>query len=431
MANLTLTNQSGHTVNVFSTPLSAEFMHLNGDVAPLLTATVPQDVYVSAAISITGATFTCVTLDASGGLELNEYAGDISNPVVNVAGPVTLSGASSSLVLSLQASQSAIFSSCNSLNTAQGVPATTGLTPTFTLGSTVPASLPTNSNNGAAMNLAGIITSVDTAASQFGVSSQDGLAWTLSANGTTVFQGVANLSALAVGMPVILDMSVKQDGSLAATRVAVPDANTASLSTFQGPVAQVDGSSSMILLGPLMAQGQIRSVVVSTTSTTTISGLYFDVSSSIYQTSSRFTNLSSLPFTASFNATNIVPGQSVLISNHQLNFTASNRDPATTITLVPQTIDGTVVGTSSAGGFTVYTVALASYDLFPNLAVQAGQTVALQNPATIFVYADANTQMLNSAPAAAGSVLRFNGLVFDDNGTLRMDCSEVSDGVPL
>jgi hypothetical protein len=45
------------------------------------------------------------------------------------------------------------------------------------------------------------------------------------------------------------------------------------------------------------------------------------------------------------------------------------------------------------------------------------------------VYVDSNTQLLNSEPIAVGSPLRFNGLVFNDNGTLRMDCAQVSDGV--
>ena len=38
--------------------------------------------------------------------------------------------------------------------------------------------------------------------------------------------------------------------------------------------------------------------------------------------------------------------------------------------------------------------------------------------------------MLNSSDAlSVGSILRFNGLVFDDNGTLKMDCIQVQDGV--
>jgi len=37
--------------------------------------------------------------------------------------------------------------------------------------------------------------------------------------------------------------------------------------------------------------------------------------------------------------------------------------------------------------------------------------------------------MLNSAPIAAGSVVRFYGLIFNDNGALRMDCAQILDGV--
>jgi hypothetical protein len=76
-----------------------------------------------------------------------------------------------------------------------------------------------------------------------------------------------------------------------------------------------------------------------------------------------------------------------------------------------------------------YTVALATYDLFPTLAVQPGQTTLLANPSSIAVYVDSSAQLLNSSPIAIGSVLRFNGLVFNDNGALKMDCAWVADGV--
>jgi hypothetical protein len=46
------------------------------------------------------------------------------------------------------------------------------------------------------------------------------------------------------------------------------------------------------------------------------------------------------------------------------------------------------------------------------------------------VYADSSTQSLNTMPIVVGSVLRFYGLVFNDSGTLRMDCAQINDGVP-
>jgi hypothetical protein len=45
------------------------------------------------------------------------------------------------------------------------------------------------------------------------------------------------------------------------------------------------------------------------------------------------------------------------------------------------------------------------------------------------VYADANTQMLNTPPIVVGSVVRFYGLVFNDKCTLRMDCAQIDNGV--
>jgi hypothetical protein len=97
--------------------------------------------------------------------------------------------------------------------------------------------------------------------------------------------------------------------------------------------------------------------------------------------------------------------------------------------LRPQTINGTVSAISSEGGFTRYTVTLASYDLFPQFAAQPGQTTLLTNPNTVVVYADNNTQMLNQSSPAVGGIFRFYGLVFNDNGILRMDCAQINDGV--
>ena len=96
---------------------------------------------------------------------------------------------------------------------------------------------------------------------------------------------------------------------------------------------------------------------------------------------------------------------------------------------MPQTINGAITGVSSSGGFTVYSVSLAAYDMFPILAVQTGQTTALQNPSSVEVYVDSNTQMLNSNAIALGNVLRFNGLIFNDSGTARIVCRQINDGV--
>ena len=149
----------------------------------------------------------------------------------------------------------------------------------------------------------------------------------------------------------------------------------------------------------------------------------------MFQISEQFTNLQNLPFVPRFNASNIVAGQNVDITSGNFMLVGGVGTPANTITLIPQTINATVVSSQQIGTFTDYTVSLASYDLFPALAVQQGQTTLLNNPSQVEVYLDSDTQKLNVEALAAGSTLRFYGLVFNDNGTLRMDCAQVNDGV--
>jgi len=160
-------------------------------------------------------------------------------------------------------------------------------------------------------------------------------------------------------------------------------------------------------------------------------GGYFSFGGALFQTSGQLTNLQNLPFLATFNSSNLVAGQNVYISFTTLpNCCGNPAGTAQTVTLIPQTINGTVLGSAVTGEFTDYTVSLAPYDLFPALtALQTPwQGTPLTNPNIVEVYVDNNTQVLTQ-PITAGSTLRFYGLVFNDNGTLRMDCAQVNDGV--
>jgi hypothetical protein len=78
---------------------------------------------------------------------------------------------------------------------------------------------------------------------------------------------------------------------------------------------------------------------------------------------------------------------------------------------------------------TCYAVGLASYDPIPTLTGVADQSTSLTNPNSVQVYVNGSTQMLNSTPISIGNVARFQGLLFNDGGTLRMVCMQVSDGV--
>ena len=439
LTSLALVENSGKTLNLITTPIHAEFMHVNGTSEPLFTVSVPQGTYISATASVGTSGFTCVSLNPSksNGLQISYFGNELASTpdvTVNLPMPITITGTSMSLSLDLLVSQSATWTTCN----ANGIEPF-AVTPTFKLIPLTTSSATMNGQNGIECGLKGLIASVDgpgkgftvTAADGAGcaaaqgqsgcVSTVDGPLWKVVSNGSTSYQGITGFSQLAAGIPVDMDAALQPDGSLQATRVAVYDMNDVDLTTANGPLLFVSGAWPALDSYPREEQGPLKI------------GSYipFNFSSAIFQTSGQFRNVSNLPFTANFNASNIVAGQNTYISTHALSLSIGPTFvPATTVTLMPQTINGTVSAIGSEGGFTTYTVTLASYNLFPQLAVQAGQTTLLTNPDTVVVYADSNTQMLNSRPIAAGDVVRFYGLVFNDNGTLRMDCARVLDGVP-
>jgi hypothetical protein len=432
---LALTSQSGKTVNLLPANQGAEFMVVNGTAAPFLAVSIPQDVYTSATATIGGTQFTCMTVagpntTSPGSLVESTYAyGYVPSSfvTVNLPSPITITGASMGLSLDLLVSQSATVSSCYQ---PDGTP-TYSITPTFSLTPIALSSHPTSPANGKVAQLEGEITAIAATGNSFtlvppGVAltcpcPQPGTL-TVSADSNTVYQGVNSFSALAVGTLVDMDGAIQPDGSALAMRLGAYD--PAALNVMIGPLVFVYGYGPQFYSLGRQQQGQDYSVQGQSL------GIYSFSDATVFQTSGQFSNVASLPFTASFSGSNMVPGQNVAVYSQTLNdFYGGQYTAATTMTLMPQTINATLVSSSTSGNFTVYSVFLSPDDLFPALAVQPGQNTLLTNPGEVEVYVDSNTQKLNTMALAPGSTLRFNGLVFNDNGTLRMDCGQVNDGV--
>jgi len=423
LQGITLTNSSGKSVTLLSQSLGTEFVHLNGLVEPLITGTLPQDTYTSATVTIGGAQFTCVTLGAQGGLQVSTFAyGYVQAPLVTVSlpTPISVTGDSMGLTLRMLIQQSATLSSCSG-------GASYAIRPTFTLSSFDIANAPPGSASTTALSLEGAVTAVNGTSGSFEVQrpatlSEPATSLKVSIDAGTTLQGIDGLSSLGVGMFVDLDGAIQADGSVHATRVAVAD--PAAVDVRRGPILSVFNQATPIVeIRPIEGQGTDGLVDVES----------YDFSSTTFHISDQLSNVQQLPFAATFNAANMVPGQNVYLSSPAFVTCcgAEYYAPATTITLMPQTIDGTVLGSSVSGNFTVYTVQLSNYDLFTSLAVQAAQSTLLTQPNQVQVYVDSSTQMLNSDPVAIGGTLRFYGLVFNDQGVLRMDCARINEGVPL
>ncbi|MFZ0863545.1 MAG: DUF5666 domain-containing protein [Candidatus Sulfotelmatobacter sp.] len=433
--SITLTSQSGKTATLLSSstsgpPVGAEFMHINGTAEPLVTASLPQDVYTGATVTLGAGDFVCLALgpvDGQESLSTATYSdlGTLPYTVsLTLATPLTITGTSMDLLLDLLVSQSATVGDCLNVDGFSGF----SMTPTFSLTPLTLGSSPTNSANGKVMGVDGEITAIRSSGNSLTLSIPDyvpvaaPLPIAVRSDGNTMYQGISGLSALTVGAFVDLDGAIQSDGSLLAIRIAVEDRSA--VDVFRGPLMEVTPSVSALFMHAREMQGAGLPGFPSGES------LSFNYGSAAFQISGQLTNVGSLPFVPSFNGSNMVPGQEVYVST--ASFPNGGPYPvATTMTLMPQTINGTVTASSPSGNFTDYTVSLASYDLFPMLAVQPQQTTVENNPSQVEVYVDSSTQLLNTQSLAAGSTLRFYGLVFNDNGTLRMDCAQVNDGVAV
>jgi len=425
--SLTLTDAAGAAVTVLSAPQRVEFVHLNGAMESLVTVAVPQGRYTSATATLGESALDCILLGQTGGIASGSYSQVAATPTITLPEPIVVSDTPMALMLNLMVSPSQAASACDGLYAAQPPNPAETITPAFNLTGYAVAAQPANTYNITETNLIGVVSAITANGGGFSVAATDGPAWSVATNDSTVFQGVSGFSNLAAGMPVNFDAALQADGSLLASRVEVTDMNTTNLTITRGPSVYLSAAEpEMDLLitqsaGPLFGAGEPQG--------TWSFGFGTDTS---FQVSAQLGNLSSLPFSPLFNAGNMVAGQAIFISTHAAEFPdAPDLVAATTVTLVPQTINGTVTDVSSGGSFSTYTVALASYAMFTALAHQPGQTTILANPGSVVVYVDGNTRTLNTAPLAVGSLLRFNGLVFNDNGTLRMDCAEVLDGVAL
>ena len=376
----------------------------------------------SATVTVSSAYFVCTDYQPSRGLQSSTFQdGQVAAKNVTTILPsaITVAGDSMGLTLDMLVTPSASFSSCQG-----GGSASFSITPTFALEATSAAPDGTSLRATGLHGLIGSLNSTDASLTVAGADGpkQFGPSWRVRTDGDTVFQGVSGLGQLTAGMPVDMDVAIQQDGSLMASRIAVYDTDTANLNVFIGPMNTVVASPTQLSVISQEQQGYLDKTSYY------LGALPGNLGDAEYQISGALTNRESLPFAARFETGNMVAGQTVSMTSHAASFSSGSL-PVATVTLMPQTINGTISAISSEGGFTTYTVTLAPYDLFPNLAYQPDQATLLTNPNTIVVYADRHTQGRNAAVLAAGGIFRFNGLVFNDAGTLRMDCAQINDGV--
>ena len=429
LGQISLTNAAGVTTTISNTPMDVDFIPSNSNAAPFATVTVPQDVYTSATVSLMSPRFSYVFVDSQGEINTvtDAYGGTYAPvpPVVTLAGPLTVSGSALGLRLDLQVSSSATY--------ADGVSGSSpySISPTFSLSS---FAIPTDSatpKQGECFGLAGQITAINSSANSMtltlaGHPYVTGQSLTVALSSTTTFQGVTSASGLAVGNLINMDIALQANATYAATRVELQDGSATNMVT--GQLMEVDPSFNHFVLSTAVEQQ-------GTDLTPQPVGIGYEdqlADSTKFQTSARFPNLGSLPFTPVFSSATLAAGQMVSIGSQSISYTGGTYTVPTSATLVPQIVDGTVLEKSTQGDYTVYGVSLGANDLIVQMNSPAGASVntLLPNANHVTVYVDSTSSTLDTTSVAIGSTYRFDGLLLNDGGVLRLVCDRIDTGVP-
>ena len=398
--SITLTNSAGKTATLLSTLTTIEICHLNGVQEALVTAALPADTYTSATFTFSNPQITYI--NGSGVATSVTPTLATTTYTDTFASPITISNSSSSLLVDLLASRSVTIS--GTTVTVSPVFSVTAVPSTTTVG--------THNDNGGNMHQVGTV--VSASGTTLVIQPASGANVTFTTSSSTTYQNVSGISSLTAGELVEVDFSTSSTGALLANRVELEPANNSGGSQgahgnqLTGPVTATSSTGFTLTL----MQGLGASVGSSSTGTaytiTTNSG-------TTYALTPQFQSITGLPFTPTF--TSVTPGQTVSVAATSISGTTAT---ATSVTLVPQTISGTVTASSTSGAWTTYTVTLTSGSAFATLS----------KASTITVYTNTSTTAGSTNPITTGSTYRFNGLVLSTSSGFAMIAGICPDGTP-
>ena len=401
--SITLTDASGASTTVLSSPVPVEVSHLDAVQEPLLPPlNIPQDTYVSATITVASPVVVYVDPATAKPVKTSATLAAASTTVTFTT-PITVTATSAPICFDLLVGQSVAFS-------GSGTSTTVTVTPTFNIFQITLAANPTNGSNGRINDVVGQVVSVS--GTNLVIETPNGKDLTLVTNSATVLQGFTALSTLTAGEPVDADIALQKDGSLLALRIHLHPAQAANM--LVGPVTAITGSpaTSFTQLVRQPAGPSVTSSATATSYTITVTG------TTTFGLAPQANTLPTLPFTPVFTAATMIAGQNVAVDATSISGTAAT---AASVMLAPQTVDGVVASVTASGGFEVVTVTLPTQSALASLS---GAT-------SVVVYINASTQLMNAAAVpAVGSNIRFNGLLFNDSGTLRMLAGGCNDFPP-
>jgi hypothetical protein len=393
--SVVLKDSSGGTASLLTSPLTFEATHLDAVQEPLFIPSVPQATYTSATLTYSNP--LVAYLDPTSKQVVVANAG-LANTTQTITfpSPITINSTRSTLLIDYLVAQSVAISG-----------STVTVTPTFHISAAPIRAQPVNGTDGLHVGVKGKVSALGT--NQFTLVNPAGISVNVSVNSNTVYEGgLTAFSGISAGMFVEVDLELQTDGTLLATRVELEQAPTApAITMLVGPVTDVTGSPAT----------QFTQLVRQQAGATTTSPVQADTitinSSTKFLWPGRMLDLTKLglPFTPTFDASSIFKGQVVEVATSGVT---NNAATALGVRLVPQTIGGTIAAVPSSACTTwcQYTINLPATNW---VAVLTGKTSV-----TVWTPPMPMMQDITSSTLTAGNSVRFNGFLFNNNGTLTM-----------
>lgn len=408
ITSITLTDGCGNSVTAYTAPAEAtaqgistiELTHVNGVSEPLAVATLPEATYTTASVSYQLVDMAYLYPDSLTFVD-STYEADPVSGKVELSAPIVVDGKGTAITLDTLLADPVVLG-----------PAPVGLlpivtvTPVFGISGFRPAAEPANDREGSA-NVHGLITSVG--AGQFTMSNSAGLPLTVSTSAATVLQGIGAISALPLNVPADVDVAIQADGSLLATRVQVEYAEA--LGAWIGPLVATYPTGAYQKVLPSLWQDSTAPA-----HTTNDSPFEFQFTGdTVYQINGAAYDLVDLPFTPAFAGfPDAALGQRISVSwTTQQVTTSQPQTDAHAATLMPRSFSGSIASVATEGKYTVYTFALANNDFM----------ATLNHVTSIVAYSNAGTRMEDGA-LSVGMAVNMHGLLFNDNGVLRLICDQ-------
>ena len=400
IGSMTLTNGSGSSVTVVSSSTPVEMMHLMGTVAPISLLNVPQGTYSGATINISSA--MVLYMDPTSMQLVQKSVSGPMRATVNFNPRLTVG--TTPMVLNLDMNMASSVSIDNSGNVTMTPTMTASMNPCCTGNSQDP-------QNGGMEHMTGTVMSFS--GSSFMMSMmQSSQNISVTTGSSTQFEGMGGMGGMSNGMIVMVDANMQSDGTFMAKKVESMMSMSGG-SMADGLVTSLTGSPvTQLTIGTMdgTGSGMMGSDLAGT--------LTVNVSpTAVFNIDSDHVDMSNLPFTPTFDGTNVFKGQRVeAVSSTGMmhgggmgGMMGGGTINASEIDLEQQGLSGTVSGYAGAAP-TTFTLTLPADCAFTTLT---GST-------TVNVFQQAGTELWGMTTITNGSTVHVRGLLFFDAGTYKL-----------